>query len=82
MSNRTPIDVLERLEQQLQADVERMRKEGYELQLLINAKPKGKLREMKKNMDKLMIDLSREEKNLKVTQEDLEAERKRAAKKK
>ena len=80
------VEKTEKLRNMIDDDVKRMRKEAYDLQLILNTKPKGQMRELNKKMKQLGIDLSREEKNLSVVEDDLkglkEKEAKKAAKKK
>jgi hypothetical protein len=82
MNTPAPLDVLEKLEQMLSTELDQIKKRGYDLQMLVNAKPKGKIRQLTKELNQTMIDWSREEKNLEIVREDLEKARAKAAKKK
>ena len=81
MNKAAPIDVLESLQRKLSGELEEYKKRGYDLQLLINAKPKGQMRKLNSEMKELMMERSRIEGNLDEITKDLEKAKAKAAKK-
>ena len=75
-----PLDMLETLERELRRDAEASRGRLSEVSMLISAKPKGKMRELKKKMNDEHQELSRIEGNLYETRKDIEKARAKAKK--
>lgn len=72
----TPLDVMEEVYKKTQAALADTKKKAYDVAVLYNAKPKGQMRKLAKEMNDLSMEVSRLEQTEKELEYDLSHRRK------